>query len=980
VTAASVPAAAAPRPTDDPDGWLYDLRWKALPCPDTADTPSQRGTWLVFSDSGPFGRAVVRGLAAEGQDTVVVTAAATYQAAVDRFRINPADPAHYTAVLDDVAQRDGLRGIVHLWSLDAEAGLHATGKEVERAQLLSCGSVVHLVQALEAQELPGAPALWLISQHAQRIAAEDRHVAPFQAPLWGLGRTLAAEHPALRTRLVDLDRNSKSVAALVGNLLAPDDEDQIALRDGTRQVARLVPRHGPSTGEEPVAARLSLPRPGISGVPHLTPEPLPALAADEVAIRVSHAALDCLNLPGAEPLSTGCSGTVIAVGEDVREVAVGDQVIALAKSATATHVVTKAILTAPKPAGTTLAEAATLPGAYLTAYHALHDLARVGKGDRVLVHAATDGPGLAAVNVARWLGADVHATAGSPAEMNWLAERGIRHVTDSRASEFSSVFRAATRGAGFDAIVNSLTGDAVRANLSLMAPYGHYLELTTRDTTDDTPLNRDLFVPNLSFHAIDVVHMIRHQPHRAGAVLRATADLVGKGILAPLAHHEIDAAQAGQALQSAARRGHIGEIVLAFTDDVLPAQPARRKTTASVPVHPVGTYLITGGAGGIGGRLASWLVDQGARTLLLTGRTALPDPSAAAPDHPRAAQSAVLRDLARRGVDVQYAAVDVADYQAVRALLDERARNGKAPLRGVFHAAGTYDNVPVRDMTARQLTSLLSAKVSGAWNLHRLVRDLPVDMFVLFSSGSSVLSSPLLGGYAAGNAFLDALAHYRLTEGAPAVSVNWGYWDSVGMIARKEEEDGRSPLPQGMSSFSPDEGLTVLGDILSEGASHAVVLRTDWPTWARVYPEAARVPLLEDLITRAPRTMPHTPAAAVQAAEPRASRTVQPDPAIPVPAQQVVTDPGVVEALKKAAAEILGLKLERLNASRPLNKMGMDSMMAVQLRNSIDRQFQVKLPMVEILRGSSLHSLAQAVADAKAAMETDATPEGASSK
>ncbi|MGW1541294.1 SDR family NAD(P)-dependent oxidoreductase [Streptomyces sp. NPDC002309] len=995
-TAAAATAASAPRPADDLAGRLYDLQWKDLPRVHAAAAPAARGTWLVFSDSGPVGRAVVRGLAAEGEDTLVVTAAATYRATVDRVRINPADPAHYAAVLDEMAERGGCRGIVHLWSLDADAGLHATAKEGERARLLACGSVVHLAQALDTHALPGAPGLWLISRHAQRTAPDDRRIAPFQAPLWGLGRALAAEHPVLRTRLVDLDRSPKSIAALVMDLLAPDDEDQIALRDGTRRVARLVAHRKPCGNDVPVAARLSLPRPGVIDDPRLEPVPLPTPAADEVAIRVSHAALDhpdALRAGGRHPLHdgrpfvTGCSGTVIAVGDGVTDVAVGDQVIALAEGAPATHVVTRAVLTAPKPADITPAEAATLPWAYLTAYHALHDLARVGAGDRVLVHGATAGTGPAAVNVARWLGADVHSTVRGAHHGQWTAERGIRHVADSRSPESSSVLRETTGEAGFDAVVNTGTVDGIPVDPSLTAPYGHYLELTTGHTGDRAPLDRSLLAPNLSFHAIDIAHMVRHQPQRAGAVLRATAGLVGEGTLAPLPYQEFSAARAGELFRPTTGPRHVGEIVLAFPDDVLPPSPARRKTTESAPVHAVGTYLITGGTGGIGAELASWLVDQGARTLLLTGRTPLPDPATAAPDHPRAARSAVLRALTERGVDVQYAAVDVADHRAMRALLDERVRDGKPPLRGVFHAAGTYDSVPVGDMTPGRLASLLEAKVSGAWNLHRLVQGLPLDMFVLFSSASSVLSSPLLGGYAAGNAFLDALAHHRLAEGAPATSVNWGYWGDVGIVAREEERDGRSPVPRGMSSFPPDEGLTVLGDILARGTSHHTVLRIDWPSWARTYPVAARVPLLRELAlgdTHPAPPVPHgaeqpQPVEAGTGSEPvlvapaATSPSHLPDPA---PASRAYRDAEVTEVLKQVAAEILEVKPERLSTTRPLNRIGMDSMMAVQLRNVIDRRFQVKLPMGRILRDASIASLSQAVTGAQA----DAAAEGASAR
>lgn len=996
-----VAATTGTQGTDVLDNWMYDLRWKALPRTASAAASSQRGTWLVFSDSGPTGRAVVKALEAEGEDPIVVTAAATYQAGADRFRVNPAKPEHYAALLDEVTQLGPLRGIVHLWSLDAVAGLDATGKEIERAQLLSCGSVIHLVQALDTHDVPGNPGLWLITQHAQRTGSDDRHIAPFQAPLWGLGRTLAAEQPDLRTRLIDVDRSPKTVPALVTDLLAPDDEDQAALREGARSVARLV-THTSADGSPAAAVRLSTPAPGVIDDLALTPAS-PALPADgEVAIRVSHAALTYADLlvaldlyPGqadaAPTLGWECSGIVTSIGEGVADIAVGDQVIALVKGAMASHVVAKAVLTAPKPAGITLAEAATLPMSYLTAYHALHDLARIEKGDRVLIHSATGGIGSAAINVARWMGAELYATAGSPDKRKWLAELGIRHVSDSRSLEFATAFGKSIGEGGFNAIVNTLTGDAIPANLSMMAPHGHYLELSKRDIVEDAALNLGVFAGNLSFHAIAVSHMIQHRPDRAGAVLRAIADLVEKGILAPLPHREFSAAHAAQAFHLMAQSRHIGKIILAFPDEVIPSTPA---STPPLTVSAHGTYLITGGTGGIGARLANWLVDQGARTLLLTGRTPLPDPATAAPNHPRAARLAVLRDLIDRGVDVHYTAVDVADYPAMRALLDERGRQGKGPLRGILHTAGTIDYAPVRDMTPDQLTSALAAKVQGTWNLHRLARGLPLDMFVLFSSISSILSSPLLSGYAAGNAFLDALAQHRLTEGVQVTSVNWGFWDHVGMAARKEAEDGRSPLPQGMSGLSPDEALAMLGDILTDGTSHIAVFHADWPSWARAYPEAARVPLLRELLVRSGRAISPIPPETTPSDAPAASRKNQPAqptevavaslPVVtepteatfpskealptPTPAPQVVADPAVVEALKKAVAEVLGLNQERLNVTRPLNRMGMDSMMAVQLRSRIERQFRIKLPMIKILKGGSINTVAQVV--------TDATSEG----
>jgi acyl transferase domain-containing protein/NAD(P)-dependent dehydrogenase (short-subunit alcohol dehydrogenase family)/acyl carrier protein len=1005
---------ASPR-SGELDTWLHSLTWDEapLPAPDTTGGDPD-GFWLVLTDSGSTGRALVRELTGRGQRVVAVTGGAGRLAGGgDRYRIDPSKEEHYREVLGDVARYGACRGVVHLWALDAQAGLDATPTEIRRAQLLAAHSVLYLTRALDKEPL-GHPPLWLVTQLAQAAGTAERVRHPFQAMLWGLGRTLAAEAPALNPRLVDLDRSAAGVPALTDLLLHADQEDQIALRDGRRLAARLRP--AAAAAARPPQA-LSLPAPGIIDDLRLTGTPSRALAADEVRIQVSHAGVNYRDVllslgmyPGQDSrppvMGWECAGTVSEIGRAVTDVSVGDEVIAFAEGALASEVVTRSCLTAPKPARLTAAEAATLPAAYLTAYHALNDMARLERGQKILIHTATGGTGRAALNVARWKGARVFATAGSDAKRELLTRLGVEQVADSRSLAFAEAFRPAVGEEGFDVICNTLAGDAIEANLSLMAPYGHYLELSKRDILENNPLPLGVFARNLSFHAIDVVHMIQHAPERAGGVLRAAAALVDKGALEALPHTVYPVEKAADAFRLMAQARHTGKVVLSFGQAPATAVGPRGR---AVTVHADGTYLITGGAGGIGGRLALWLADQGARHLLLTGRSALPEPDAT-PDenHPQAAAVAVLRQLRERGVHVTYEAVDVADAQAMRAMLDSRRRTGLPPVRGVFHAAGVIDYTPLSDMSGAEMDRVLAAKVTGAWNLHRLLHEESVEAFVLFSSGSALLSSPMLGGYAAGNAFLDALAHHRHAQGLPATVVNWGFWDSVGMVARKEQQDERTLLPQGMASFSPAEGLALLGRILAEGRVHTAVLPADWPAWARAYPSAATAPLLQHL-TGGDRPAPQAPAREERAAEPAApsrvpapaapSRVAEPaapspaaEPAVPhpatpgpVPAQaapaaapepvaaarpapqapaavQAAPSGELLDFLKQEVAVVMGLRPERVNTNRPLNRLGMDSLMAVELRNRIERRYQVKLPMVQLLKDGTITTVAQALA------------------
>jgi acyl transferase domain-containing protein/NADPH:quinone reductase-like Zn-dependent oxidoreductase/acyl carrier protein len=992
VTAIGTPS--APTPDSGSETWLHTLAWEEVALPaGAARTPAENDFWLVLTDSGPTGRALIRELTDRGQRVVAVTAGAGRMAGSgDRYRIDPSQEAHYRELLGDVTRDGTCRGIVHLWALDAQAGLDATPTEIRRAQLLSAHSVLLLTRALEHHS-SGNPPLWLVTQLAQATGTGERVRHPFQAVLWGLGRTLAAEAPSLTPRLVDLDRSAASIPALADVLQRADDEDQVALREGRRLAARLRP----DADGAAVPRALSLPAPGVLDDLQLSELPPRAVAADEVRIQVSHAGVnyrDVLMSLGMYPgqdnrppvLGWECVGTVTEVGSAVTDVAVGDEVVAIAEGALAHEAITRSCLTAPKPARLTAAEAATLPAAYLTAYHALNGLARLERGQKILIHSATGGTGRALLSMARWKGARVFATAGNEAKRKLLRKLGVEQVADSRGLGFVDAFKPATAEEGFDVICNTLTGDAIEANLSLMAPYGHYLELSKRDILDNNRLSLGAFARNLSFHAIDVVHMVRHAPERAGRMLREAIALVDQGAVEVLPHTVYPVEKASDAFRLMAQSRHTGKIVLSFEETA--TSTVRGTRPRPVTIHADGTYLITGGAGGIGGRLALWLADQGARHLLLTGRRPMPRPDLPlAEDHPQAAAVAVLRQLSARGVKVTYEAVDVTDADAMEKLLASRRRTGMPPVRGVFHAAGVIDYIPLSEMTGTELDRVLAAKVSGAWNLHRLLREEPVDAFVLFSSGSALLSSPMLGGYAAGNAFLDALAHHRHAHGLPATVVNWGFWNSVGMVARAEQREERTLLPQGMRSFSPEEGLALLGRILAEGRVHTAVLPADWSAWARAYPSAAAAPLLRHLLkdtrtddkhaaasdTRA--DVPAVPAAADPAesrrptAPPLAPASVA-APAPSVPASTTAPRPVTASAapagelldfLKQEVAAVMGLRAERININRPLNRLGMDSLMAVELRNRIERRYGVRLPMVQLLKDGTLTTIAQAL-------------------
>jgi epothilone polyketide synthase D len=530
-----------------------------------------------------------------------------------------------------------------------------------------------------------------------------------------------------------------------------------------------------------------------------------------------------------------------------------------------------------------------------------------------------------AIQVARWKGAEILATAGTAGKRALLRMLGVRHVFDSRSAGFADEVRAATLGEGVDVVLNTLTGEAIARGIALLAPYGRYIELTKRDLLAGASLDLRPFARNLAYFAVDVADMIQTRPAQAGRILREVVRLVDAGVLTPLPYTEFPVARAAAAFQHLARPEHIGKVVLTFTGSAV--------TSGTPGLDPDATYLVTGGLGDLGRIVAQWLASSGARHLLLIGRTPRP-------------QDPALAELARLGAQAAYETVDVADETALRVLLDRRAKAGCPPVRGVVHAAGVVDLRLVDELRPDELAGMLRPKVAGGWALHRALQDAPLDFFVLFSSASAVLGSPMLAAYAAANAFLDGLAHHRRAAGRSALAINWGYWSGTGMVARLATEHARQLVPHGMAALTREEGLDALRMLMAGRATQALVLPADWDRWRAAHPEAARAPLLRELFagTASPRTA--SPGTRPPDATPRAG------------AAGGLGGRTAEEYLLSHVASVLGVPAERVSTRRPLTDQGIDSLMAIEVRARVRRDLGAALSVRKILGHQTIAELA----------------------
>jgi polyketide synthase 12 len=924
---------------EKPEDWLYEVQWQ--PQDRSEQSPAGQRTaacrWLLLADKAGIGPALAAQLAADGEECILAFAGQAYEdQGQGRFQVRAGNAEDLRKVLEAALGGDpgACRGVVHLWGLDTSVAA------LEESALLGYDSVLYLVHAL-AQRGGKVPRLCLVTRGTQAVTT-DETVAFAQAPLWGLGRVVALEHPEVRCLRIDLDGagNAAESRLVADELLAGGREDQVAFRSAGRFVQRLVRRAvtvaAPQTDSalpENRPFEVHIDNKGVLDNLRLRVKPRVAPGADEVEVQVLAAGLnfrDVLNALGLYPgkaieFGAEFAGRVVRVGEGVTEFKVGDAVFGMAPHCFASFVTAPMKFMLPMPAHVGFDEAATIPITLLTAYYGLNYLARMGRGDRVLIHAGAGGVGLAAIQLAQRAGAEVYATAGSAEKRAFLESLGVKHVFSSRSVDFADAVMERTGGKGVDIVLNSLAGEFIPKSLGLLAPFGRFVEIGRIDIYRNSPVGLEPFKKNLSFFSVDLDLLGNERMDLARSLQLEILELLRKREVKPIPMTVFPVQEVLGAFRYMQQRKNIGKIVLSFPAEV----PSGSGEEALHPaIRPDGTYLISGGTGGLGLTVADWLVAHGARNLVLLGR--------------RGAEGAeeAVRALEARGARVVAAKADVAQVDQLQGVLREVAAT-LPPLRGVIHAAGVLDDGVLAQQTPERFRSVARPKIDGAWNLHRLTEAAPLDFFVCFSSAASVLGSPGQANYAAANAFLDGLAQYRRARGMPALSINWGPWSEVGMAARADR--GKKLSQRGMASLAPAQGLAVLDGLLRANAAQVGVFRVERRQWQQFYQLSGESPLLAALAQEEAAAAPAGRGGAVReavlAAEPeRRQRLVE-----------------------EYLSGILGFSADKLDMTQPLDQLGLDSLMAIELKNRVEVDLGVVLTMAHFLQMPSMEQLAAAV-------------------
>ncbi len=746
------------------------------------------------------------------------------------------------------------------------------------------------------------------------------------APLVGLATGIAMEAPELRcTRLdCDVEDHDASASQIAAEVQSDADSQWVAWRSGKRYVAKLERLQTPRVEQMPARVQLQTGT-GIEGLEWVM-DSRRELQPHEVEISASATTLnfrDAMVALGAiasdAPIGTDCAGLVLRTGEAVTDLMPGDAVVALALGCFASHVVASRALLVRKPETLSFAEAAAQSVAYLAADYCLNAVARVRQGERVLIHAAAGGVGLAAVHLCRKLGAEPIGTAGSEKKRAFLRGLGVARVYNSRSLEFGREISG-----GVDIVLNSLAGEAIDVGLQLLNPGGRFVELGKTDLRDTEAVERKW--PGVRYLPVDLTPQFAAGSSWVAQRLAALLKEVAEGSLPVLPTTVFDSSMVKEAFRFMARAEHIGRIVVV-------RKPAERFS---------GTHLITGGMRGIGLKLAEWLAANGARELVLVGRRA-----------PDETTCRLVGRLKANGVATRTIEGDIADPETARKAIQMAG----ADLRGVWHCAGLLDNASLEEQSRDRMLRVLRPKIDGAWNLHVLTSKLPIESFVLFSSWASIGGAYGQVNHCAAASFLDGLAHFRRAHSLPVLSVNWGAWSETG--AASGDEVRRQLERSGMEMMSPEGALEALRLALGCGQSQVTIASIDWPRYLAPRRNQADLSFYAKLFSepyvRSARGTP-LPIAQMKVQNlPPATSTLEMIYALPAAMREA--------ALLRTAGDIVRRTLglgsgEYIDPDVPLSDLGMDSLLAIELRNGLSGILQRQFPSTILFDYPTLRALA----------------------
>ena len=812
-------------------------------------------------------------------------------------------------------------------------------------EIKAVNACVNLVKAIENKRSQKHTTLWIATRGTQSVGNEDERIRLEGSSLWGLCRVIRQEYPNIRCRLIDLDPHEPDYAVIF--LEAADDnvDDEIAWRQQKRY-AHKFKKKDIDASENTIALTstndafaLHLKTPGLIESLYYEQVEKNSPQAGEVGVQIHSSSLnfkDLMKVLGildykalegtyfGKSFGMECAGTIVSVGPRVKRVKVGDAVCCFVPNTFQSYINVSVNHIYPVLPNANLDEAPIyIP--FITVLRALKEIAKLKKGETILIHSATGAVGLAAIQYARFVGAKIIATAGSEEKRNYLRQIGVDSCGDSRSLSFVEDVKRWTEGRGVDVVLNSLSNDALTKSWSLLGPYGRFIEIGKRDISMNSSLPMHDFNRNTLFAAVDLDRTFIDQPRLIQNLLREANRLFKQGIFKPLPCTLFPAGQAIEAFQFMARSKHIGKILLKFDNQTVQGLPLAVQKPF---VKPEYSYLITGGFSGFGLAIAQWLAGKGARHLILMARTGASSVEA---------QNAV-EQLREQGVHVEAVSVDVANNDQLTRRLKECERN-MPPLKGVIHSAMVLNDALISQLTPESIERVLMPKIGGCVNLHKCTSHYPLDFFVLFSSISSIIGNPGQGNYAAANAFLNSFCHYRKNLGLPALTISWGAL-KIGVLAR-DTKIAKHLDHHGIKGIRAENALKILEQSILNEENYVCALDINWQKIMQNMPAIKQSSVFSDFY-----------------------KDNGNDSSVAIVEEVLSMDETkrlgfILSILKEIIGKTLKIAPDQLDEGARLNTLGVDSLMAMELHTMMEIKLGIRISSMELMKGPSIKHLAQ---------------------
>lgn len=922
---------------------------------------TKEADWLVFADQSGVADGIISRLGALNKTCVVVKLGAGYEKVSDtEYVIDSVSQEDCNKVLDEVKGRGKFQAILNTLAFDLPSNDELNEKTIVEAEDHGSMVIMNLMRWLNQANFDKNPSIWNVFKGSQTVGGTPELVNMAQMGLRGVARVALNEFPNYRTVLVDLSNEptDDELNVLVEEIFSEDRVDEVAFRGRKRYVNRLerismeniaekAKRTVPAEGS---AYNATITEYGVLDNVTLRESKRRTPEKGMVEVQVKAAALNfrdimmAMGLLSPEAVEGGlfgrtfgleCAGVVSAVGEGVTDVKVGDEVLACSKQSIGGFSYAHQEHVVSKPANLDWNQAASLPIVYLTAYYSLVHQCRIEEGEKILVHAAAGGVGIAAIHIAHALGCEVFATVSTQDKRDYIIGLGVKpeNIMNSRSLDFADEIMQKTDGYGVDVVVNSIAGEAIYKSVRCLAAYGRFIEIGKTDIYRNSKLGLKPFGNNISYFGVDIDRFLGQKVVKSGKMLKECFEFFEKNNFEPHPVQAFPVSQLADAFQFLGGARHIGKVVVTMEGEVKIAPPT------TIELDPEGTYVITGGASGFGLEVANWMISKGAKNLALWSR------SGPKSDH----EKELLEDMKTRA-NIYMAMGSVDNPEDVNRIFKELA-DKMPPIKGLQHAAMVLDDGAIPDITRERYMRGFTPKSVGGWLLHNATKDMDLDHFLMYSSISSVYGNPGQVSYVAANQYLDNLARWRAAQGLPATTVNWGVIGEAGFVHRSGVVGGLL-FKQGWKQFTIKEACGILEEMFLNKPVQRMAADCDWQVIGGFYPHSASSSRFAHLINEEELG--------------GGSGSGGGDGALK--AQILDSSPDeqldlIVINLKDTFARVLGTVADKLSTSEPVTKYGLDSLMANQIRNWVQSSIGVDYSMMKIMRGPTMEEMSAQLLD-----------------